>query len=281
MKRIVTICLMALFSFLCVNLNAQEDGIVRILCIGNSFSQDAVEYHLHKIAASDGQKIIIGNMYIPGCSLEKHLNNANENKAAYKYRKIGLDGKRVETLDVTLESALADESWDYVSFQQTSGISGQYKTWEVSLPALLEYVKARVPESTEMILHMTWAYDVTSSHKAFKNYDNDQKLMYRSIVEAVRKIAKHTGIEMIIPCGTAVQNARTTILEDCITRDGYHMHKINGRYTVACVWYEKLFNRSVIGNAYRPEGMSPEQHQAAQKSAHAAVKKPYKVTKIK
>ena len=117
MRRLSKLLLLALFCMVSMTMNAKTENIVRILSIGNSFSQDAVEQYLHEIAAADGQDVIIGNMYIGGCSLAKHLVNAKENKPAYKYRKIGLDGKNVETKNFTLEQALADEQWDYVSFQ--------------------------------------------------------------------------------------------------------------------------------------------------------------------
>lgn len=281
MRRFSKLLLLALFCMVSMVMNAKNDNIVRILAIGNSFSQDAVEQYLHELAAADGQQVIIGNMYIGGCSLAKHLNNAKENLPAYKYRKIGLDGIKVETKKFTLEQALADEQWDYVSVQQQSGQSGIYETWMESLPELLDYIKARVPKKTKFMIHQTWAYDKTSVHKQFKNYGHDQFVMYNAIVDAVKKVAKETGIKMIIPAGTAVQNARTTILKDEITRDGYHMHKVNGRYAVACTWYEKIFRKNVIGNPFKPEKMTAEQQLAAQKSAHAAVRKPHKVTEIK
>ena len=281
MSRFYKLLLLALFFMVSLAMNAKNDNIVKILAIGNSFSQDAVEQYLHEIAAADGQKVIIGNMYIGGCSLAKHLHNAKENLPAYKYRKIGLDGIKVETLEFTLERALADEQWDYVSVQQQSGQSGLYDTWMESLPELLNYLKARLPEKTKFMIHQTWAYDKTSDHKQFKNYNHDQTLMYNAIIDAVKKVSKQTGIKMVIPSGTAVQNARTTILKDEITRDGYHMHKVNGRYTVACTWYEKIFKRNVVGNTFKPKGMSTEQQMAAQMSAHAAVKKPNEVTEIK
>lgn len=281
MRRLSKLLLLALFCVVSMTMNAQVGNIVKILAIGNSFSQDAVEQYLHEIAAADGQDVIIGNMYIGGCSLAKHLVNAKENKPAYKYRKIGLDGKNVETKNFTLEQALADEQWDYVSFQQQSGQSGLYDTWMASLPELMEYVKARVPKKTRFMIHQTWAYDQTSKHRNFKNYNHDQQTMYDAIMHAVRQVSKKMKVKMVIPAGTAVQNARTTILKDEITRDGYHMHKVNGRYVVACTWYEKIFQKDVIGNIFIPDGMSKEQQMAAQKSAHAAVKKPYKVTRIK
>lgn len=281
MRTFQRLLVLALFCLISVAMNAKTENPVRILAIGNSFSQDAVEQYLHELAAADGQQVIIGNMYIGGCSLAKHLRNARENKPAYKYRKIGLDGIKVEIKDFTLEQALADEQWDYVSFQQQSGQSGLYETWEKSLPELLAYVKARVPKKATMMIHQTWAYDPTSTHKDFKNYNHDQQTMYNAIMDAVKKASILTGIKMIIPAGTAVQNARTTILKDAVTRDGYHMHKVNGRYVVACTWYEKIFRKNVVGNTYKPEKMTAEQQLAAQKSAHAAVRKPHKVTEIK
>ena len=273
--------LVAFFCLMCGVMNAQPDKVVKILTIGNSFSEDAVEQHLYDLAKAEGIKIVIGNMYIGGCSLEKHLHNARGNKPAYKYRKIGLNGKKVETKSFSLEAALADEKWDYVSFQQNSGRSGMYDTWMESLPELMAYVKARVPKKSQMVLHQTWAYDRTSTHKDFKNYKHDQDLMFKSIVDAVHRAAKELDVKIIVPCGTAIQNARTTPLGECITRDGYHLHKTYGRYVAACTWYEKILKKNVVGNSYKPKDMTPEQQRHAQRSAHAAVKKPKKVKTIK
>ena len=47
-----------------------EDGILKILTIGNSFSDDTMQY-LYKVAKSAGvEKIKLGNLYIGGCSLD-------------------------------------------------------------------------------------------------------------------------------------------------------------------------------------------------------------------
>ena len=281
MRKFVLLLLLALSCLVPEIMDARTDKVIKVLSIGNSFSEDAVEQHLHDLAKADGVQIIIGNLYIGGCSLERHLNNALNDRPQYKYRKIGLDGKNVEIKDVTLAHGLADEEWDYVSFQQQSGRSGIYETWAESLPALIEYVKVRIPAKATLALHQTWAYDVTSNHKDFKNYDHDQKKMYTSIVDAVNKTSKLTGVKLVIPCGTAIQNARTTSLKDSLTRDGYHLHKTYGRYIAACTWYEKVCGKSAVGNPYKPQKMTEQQQKLAQKSAHAAVKKAQKVTKIK
>lgn len=258
----------------------EKDDVVRILSIGNSFSVDAIENHFYELASAAGRKVIIGNMYIGGCSLEKHLRNAKENISAYTYYKRGLDGKNRRTKQVSLETALADEQWDYVSFQQQSGLSGIYRSWEESLPALVKYVKARVPEDAVMMLHQTWAYDQISQNKGFVRYDNDQMKMYHAIVDAVARISDKSGIKMVIPCGTAMQNARTTSLADLVCRDGYHLNKVYGRYIAACTWLYKVLGVNPVGNSYAPEGMSQQQKALAQKSAYAAVKRPCRVTDL-
>lgn len=284
MKKLRYLLLLILFGFITSSVSAsagENDRVIKILAIGNSFSADALEQHFYDLAKAEGIEVIIGNMYIGGSSLKKHLHNAIDDKPAYSYRKIGVDGKRVVTKDVALSYALADEAWDYVSFQQQSGISGQYETWIESLPQLIEYVKSRLPEDAVMMIHQTWTYDQTSTHKHFVNYDNDQMVMYNSIMSAVKKVSKDTGIKMVIPSGTAVQNARTTSLKDTMTRDGYHLHKVYGRYVAACTWFETVFNKSVIGNSYKPEEMTSEQCLLAQKSAHMATQRPYKISKVK
>ena len=54
------------------DMNWNKDGSLKILAIGNSFSEDAVEY-AWDIANSLGiQNVMIGHLYIGGCSLDMH-----------------------------------------------------------------------------------------------------------------------------------------------------------------------------------------------------------------
>jgi len=276
--KIVVIC-MCILLLLAGGVYAQQKT-VRILAIGNSFSQDAVEQYLHELAEAEGISTIIGNMYIGGCSLERHVKNARDNAPAYAYRKIGTDGKKREKGKMSLEAVLADEDWDYVSLQQASPFSGMYETYEASLPELIEYVKARLPKKTKLMLHQTWAYASTSKHSGFKNYNCNQLTMYQAIADAVKKAAKANKIKIVIPSGTAIQNARTSFIGDHLNRDGYHLDVKIGRYTAACTWFERIFKHNVVGNPYAPEGLDEARKAVAQKAAHAAVKHPYKVTEL-
>lgn len=258
-----------------------EDRTIKVLAIGNSFSEDAIENYLWDLGAADGQKIVVANLYIGGCSLERHLNNANGDKPDYRYRKTAADGTKTQINNMTIAKALADETWDYISFQQVSGLSGKYETWEKSLPELMAYVRARVSKKTVFAIHQTWAYAPDSSHGAFKDYGRDQMTMYAAIMDAVQKIAKHQKVRLIMPSGTAIQNLRTSYLGNDLTRDGYHLDKKIGRYTAACAWYEALTGHNVMGNGYRPEGMSEEQAKIARRAAHEAVANKFSVTSLK
>ncbi|HIR37992.1 MAG TPA: DUF4886 domain-containing protein, partial [Candidatus Limisoma gallistercoris] len=231
-------------------------------------------------AAADSIKVIIGNLYYPGCSLERHANNVRNDIPDYRYRKI-VDGTTEQRDSTTIKYALADESWDYVSVQQASHFSGLPETYEPYLKEVVDYVRQGIRKDTKLMFHFTWAYSKDSDHDGFKNYGNNQMKMYESIVNAVKQADKEIGFDIIIPCGTAIQNGRTSSLGDTFNRDGYHLQLTYGRYTAACTWFEAVFGESVVGNSYAPEGVTTLQKQIAQEAAHAAVINPFEITKIK
>lgn len=253
---------------------------IRLLTIGNSFSEDAVEHYLHGLVAAEGDTIVIGNMYIGGCSLETHHINAQNDAPAYSYRKI-VDGVKSVTANYKLSDALVDEEWDYISFQQVSSLSGKYESYYPFVTSLMDYAKRYARnKDVVFILHATWAYAGDSNHSGFANYDNDQLTMYRALIDATKRVAEQSGFSMIIPAGTAIQNGRTGPLGDTYCSDGYHLQHTYGRYTASCAWYEMLFDKSVVGNSYRPESVTSCQALIAQLSAHYAVRKPYDITPV-
>ncbi len=257
----------------------EGDGTIRILAIGNSFSQDAVEQYLYELFQADGQKVIIGNMYIGGCTLERHCGNVNEDKAAYEYRKV-VGGSKTNRTGVKLSEALEDEEWDYVSIQQASGVSGMMETITPYLPVVLNYVRSMSRPDVKLMWHSTWAYSTTSDHAEFPNYGKDQMTMYNAIADVSKKIMENAlySIDILVPSGTAVQNGRTSSLGDTFNRDGYHLETTFGRYTAACTWYEAISGKSVVGNSYAPPTVDSVKRDIAQNAAHNAVQCPYAVT---
>lgn len=280
-KNIKHLTLFVLFLFIVNSVSAQIQDTIKILAIGNSFSEDAAESYIDDLAKADGVNVIVANMYIGGCSLEKHWNNANGNSAAYSYRKI-TDGVKTVLADQTLFHAIKDEDWDFITFQQVSGYSGVYNSYFPYLPNLFQYVKSiATNKKVKYAFHQTWAYAVNSTHPDFVNYDKDQMEMYNAIVCTVKAASGKVEIKTIIPSGTAIQNGRSSQIGDNFCRDGYHLSYGLGRYTAACTWYEKLLGRSVVGNSYVPDGVSETEAFIAQHAAHNAVINPDKVTSMK
>ena len=272
MRRTLLFCLLGLLLG-ALSLRAQPDTL-RLLCIGNSFSEDAVENNLHEIAAADGRVFIIGNMYIGGCPLEKHWKNATTDAPAYRYCKIGADGTKRYRKNTSLSYALADERWDVVTLQQASSYSGQKETFEPFLGNLVAYVRARIPDGARLMWHQTWAYATNSMHGAFPKYGDDQRQMYEAILSCSKYAVEKYGLG-IVPCGTAIQNLRSSYDRENANRDGHHLNMTAGRYLAAATFYEALTGRDVTRNGWQPPHVPEFRRIVALRSAHEACLSPF------
>jgi hypothetical protein len=287
LKLVLFISIFSVFSAQSTNASIKSsskvkaDSVVRILAIGNSFSEDAMEHFLFGLAKAGGKKVIIGNLFVGGTDLDFHWKNASEDLSKYNYRKIGTDGEKTKTPKVSIATALADEKWDYISLQQVSTKSGLYETYLSPINNLLNYVKSKSSPHTQYIIHQTWAYRGSSDPKRFAKYGNSQENMYKAIVETTKKIKKEFDFDLLIPSGTAIQNARTSFVGDKLNRDDLHLTLYLGRYIASCAWYEMIFKTNVIGNPFYPEQITPYEAEMAQHAAHKACKKPYKVSDLK
>ena len=242
---------------------------IKVLAIGNSFSQDAVEQYLYELAKAQGDSLVIGNAYIGGCSIERHYANLLGDSAAYDYRKV-VGGVKAEYKKVTLKRIIRDEHWDLITLQQASQLSGIPRSFAL-LPALKQEISKYTSSfQTPFAWHMTWAYANDLNSWRFKAYDNNQRQMYSAIVSTMLGALPSAGIQRIIPSGIAIQLARYRF-GDILNRDGYHLSYTLGRYTAACTWCEFLTGRIVDGNHYHPDTISDEEAQLCQQAAHEAI----------
>ncbi len=250
-----------------------------ILAIGNSFSWDAMEY-LYQILQELGYKdIFLGNLYIGGCTLATHANNITQNSGAYEYR-TNSTGTWTSTNGFSANTAMKERDWDFVSMQQASGSSGMADTYEPYLSTIVEAVKKNCPNAKRM-WHMTWAYQGNSTHSEFSKYGKDQMTMYEAIVNCVKtKVVARGDFNIVIPCGTAVQNLRTSYLGDNITRDGYHMSYNNGRLLTGLMWARQITGKSIADITYKPSSYTYTEDQITviKDAVEKAYTKPYEVT---
>ena len=265
--------------------------LIRVLCIGNSFSWDAVEQELVPLCDAKDIEVEIHNLYYGGCSLAQHADFLMRDTAAYSHRICsnpspslhGRDGEGFRLIKdtISLRQALRDGKYDYISLQQASHDSGIRASYEPWLSLLLDTVRAYQPEA-QICWMQTWAYSRDAKHPAYPRYHSDQQEMWDSIVSCSNYVLDIMekqlssfqggggGRPLLIPCGTAIQLARQTKLGDTLCRDGYHLNYIYGRYTAACVWYEILTGKDVRHNRYKNPQMTLSQKRLTQRAAHQA-----------
>lgn len=218
---------------------------MNVLCIGNSFSQDATRY-LHQIS---DDKIFVRNLYIGGCSLETHWNNIVNANEYYEYQK---NGRKLKM--TSINSALTKKKWDYITVQQVSHDSGIESTYEPYLTNILEFLKERCPNA-EIVFHRTWAYDDKSDHGGFANYNRDRKAMIDAIIKTTDHFAKKHNLR-VIPNGEAIEMARALPEfqgELNINRDGFHLSLDYGRYLAGLVMYGFFSKEDPTKVAYEPQ----------------------------
>ena len=256
-----------------------DDGVLKILTVGNSFSVDSMEY-VYQIAKASGIKNIkLGNLYIGSCTIYKHLTNAKNDTASYTYY-TNNSGSWTTTESYKLSTAVKSENWDFISFQQSSTYSGQAGTYD-DLNKLVDIVKPMCTnKKVSFVWHMTWAYQGNSTHSGFSNYNNDQTTMYNAIISATQsKIVNNSNIDKIVPNGTAIQTARTSYLGDTLTRDGYHLSYAQGRVIASLTMLSSLVDVDLDKIDLSGVSSNKDFNKVAIESTKNALKTPFAVTK--
>lgn len=243
---------------------------VKILIIGNSFSEDAAHY-LHQMAASVGIDLKIVNLFIGGCPLERHFRNLETEEKAYLYQVNGIKTERM----VSIHEMLGAEQWDYIVTQQASGDSGWICSYEPFLGKIIEILREKVP-GAQLCLQETWAYEIDSVHGSFMRYNRDQQTMYMQLHNCYTAMAEKYNLKLI-PSGTVLQQARKlpefAYCRDgkSLCRDGFHLSFDYGRYLVSCVWLRTLFGIDAESISYFPE--SPNLTQMPEQSLLDVIKR--------
>lgn len=222
--------------------------MINVLCIGNSFSRNSSRY-LHSICP----EITVVNLYIGGCPLEKHFRNMHSGERAYALQVNGVD----TGFYVSLDEALLNRPWDYISLQQASPFSPKYETYQPYLTELSDYVKALCPKAKQ-IIHETWAYENESDRliklMGYKTHGE----MYADIHKAYETAAESIGADLVIPSGklfsVLVENGFKVHL------DTFHANRL-GECALGLLWSKCLTGKSASDNPFSDfgEGVSDEE----------------------
>ena len=224
---------------------------IKILAIGNSYSEDALRYLfdlLTQLGVNAGNTKIV-NAYISGGTFQHHADNIRRNNYNNLERQlITANGTITKSRmgQFTLLQLLQEENWDIITVQQQNGTSTNWTaTDNQNFNILLDFVKNNANRSTHFRLgwHMTWAFTQSyfdSNRWLITDFGTPYR-MYELICSAVQaKIVPDNDFDFIIPTGTAIQNAKSTALfGDNLTHDGSHLNNL-GCYIGSAMWVKTL-----------------------------------------
>ncbi|WP_316814138.1 DUF4886 domain-containing protein [Pedobacter heparinus] len=286
MKMLIkTKLVVVLILTMCLQLSAQQAGkTLRVLMIGNSFSQNASRY-LPQMAEEVKVNLVLGRAEMGGCSLKRHwdsvlVNDIDTNRGkAYK-------GK-------SLRQLLSSQKWDIVTMQQYSLLSGDETTYQPYAKNIYDLVKSYQPDA-QIFVHQTWAYRADAVNwgkiEGEKRAKNNQEMWEKSRA-AYHHLAKSLGNLPIIPSGDAFYQVATDkkwgfkkdtafdyvnavypalpSQENSINAgyswgtdkklkfDPNHANEA-GCYLAGLVWYSHLFKGNPTQLKFKPESVSDE-----------------------
>ena len=217
---------------------------MKILSIGNSFSDDAQRY-LREIAAHDGVEIETLNLCIPGCALKTHAARVKDGQCGYFFHYNG-DVERGDF--ISLQDGVAMRKWDIVTIQQVSTHSFKEDSFYPYIHEVIAYVREKLPEA-KIYIHQTWAYE-NGSPRSFEITDGKgAEFMLEGIRRAYARAKAEIGAEAIIPSGELMELLRVNGASK-IYRDTFHASLGLGRYAVGLLWYKLFTGKDVSANTF-------------------------------
>lgn len=262
-----------------------------ILFIGNSFSIDT-STALPEIFNSMGiNNVNVYVLYKGGCSMKEHYEYFKSGKKVYELYQFNSQGEKKLEKACNIKDVMKRFQYDIVVFQQYSLESGDYASYEPYLSKLIQaYSIVKLSPRTTFAFNETWSY--SSKHKSIAKYKTPLD-MWKSICTSVKKMKEASGIDIVIPCGTAVQNARSVEAlktENEFTRDNQHIDLYMGRYLVACTFFESIIapclgknlrdDITVYGKADKPNQVNNTNRRILQNCARLAVANNYEISEF-
>ena len=251
---------------------AQEKKRLKILCIGNSFTQDSVSYvpFIIKSLLGDAVDLTIGIAYKGGALLVQHcaaLTNQTQYIGSTAYSPSDVEYLYYKNVDgepwtrasgnPSIQSIVTDEDWDIITLQQGSNQASL--DYDVYYKPFLHKIEKCLFDIANKPFRLEWLSIQGTGATSANRLTNWELLTANS-----EKVMDVSGFDMISAFGTAVQNLRTiSSLESLgdgggLTYDGAHLQEGLGCLTAAYVhaikWIECIGfgNMSIIGDKTRP-----------------------------
>lgn len=235
-----------------------EAKTLKVLTLGHSLAVDS-GHMLALVAAAEGyEHMTVATLYYSGCPLYKHVKYLTENAPEYNlYLSSTETPDAVPTIiqDVTMEQALRQDYWDIIIMQGGVFEIAEDKTYKNGdIQTIQNYVNENKLNPNAIFgWHMPWATPTNNTlrdmypkennsyYSNYEKYNDDRSAFYNAITKCVGdNIVTDSTFEILIPSGTAIENALSSYLEETdLHRDYAHATDL-GRVIASYTWYCSL-----------------------------------------
>lgn len=244
---------------------------VKILCFGNSFTQDSMGY-VPFILAQYGIKVTIGIAAIGGGTLSDHASKlasaSNTYSSWFKYEAGASAWPSQQS--ITVGDIFADEDWDIVTFQQGSLRNyDSYNTYyKNSLIAIAREVASLAQHPVRLGFILTHAARSYNEGTLLKRFVGSVADGIDGIAPNTERVMTEEPFTLLLPYGTAIQNCRTVdALRDVYSSDycanmltdGTHLSDgvpclaANYANAIAILQAFGKGDKSIVGESLRPD----------------------------
>ena len=188
-----------------------EFGEYHVLIIGNSLSRDAFSYVPSVIIDLCPNITIDFNIYYKsGVGLSSHWNSIKQGKTDHELDTFSQSEYRWDTtIGISGDELIRSKEWDLVILQEGNVICRQYERFCNNIQTVSSYIKSIHP-NTKIAYVMVPAQPEGNS--TLGDYSSDE--VWSMFASATQSLEENQDVDYIIPCGTAIQNARHTYLDD-------------------------------------------------------------------
>ena len=246
-----------------VTQSPEEAAVFKVLLVGQSLGQDTV-WLLETVLRTEmpDKEFLVGDVY-ESLALGDHRKNILENASIYKYYKFS-GGTYEKMENVSIQSALKDEQWDLIIFNDSTYATTQAAEFEDGDHAfMIDYIRQNAAPGYKLAYNATWANPTSivlySSDRVtppitvptrFQNeFGGSRNLYYDHICANIKKyIETNEEFDYVFHTGTAIQYASEThgVPEGDperkydLYRDYVHLSD-TGRLIVAYQLYAQIF----------------------------------------
>ena len=286
---------------------------LKVLFVGNSFSQNAVS-QLDQIAKSAGaEETLIANLHQSAHPVSGYVKNITSKENQYQYTERGtLADTTHNTSACNLDYGLTAQDWDVIviqpycwqSYSATDGPDGeQFKSASnyADIATLANYAKATTTNpKAKLAFYQIWSrpFDYLKFNNASDHVWNggyidglSSQYVWQQIVRAYDYSEGTSPFDYYVPVGTAIENARLTFLEETPMKDTLTSYKnavgsglnsdnihLNswGSFIDGMAFVKALTGLSIDGVTYKPTGMTDSELAMAKIAVNAAFEGPSK-----